>query len=98
MPALNKVASRAGVKQVLKFIPFAEWSTNAAIGFSAMIYEAIAMLATATMFSQLCLPSKLERLPDEKRVMSRLDHKFIAAITLMARESHCTYVVERNLL
>lgn len=36
--ALKKVAGRAAVKQVLKFVPFVGWAANAAIGFGAMKY------------------------------------------------------------
>ncbi|MCX7205893.1 MAG: hypothetical protein NT086_07900 [Proteobacteria bacterium] len=36
--ALKKVAGRAAVKQVLKFVPFIGWAANAAIGFGAMKY------------------------------------------------------------
>lgn len=36
--ALKKIAGRAVVKQLLKFIPFAGWAANAAIGFGAMKY------------------------------------------------------------
>lgn len=36
--ALKKVAGRTAVKQVLKFVPFAGWAANAAIGFGAMKY------------------------------------------------------------
>lgn len=36
--AMKKVAGRAAVKQVLKFVPFAGWAANAAIGFGAMKY------------------------------------------------------------
>ncbi len=34
--ALRKIASRAVMKQVLKFVPFLGWAANAAIGFRAM--------------------------------------------------------------
>ena len=34
--ALKKIASRAVMKQVLKFVPFLGWAANAAIGFRAM--------------------------------------------------------------
>ena len=34
--ALRKIASRALMKQVLKFVPFLGWAANAAIGFRAM--------------------------------------------------------------
>ncbi len=36
--ALKKVAGRATVKQVLKFVPVVGWAANAAIGFGAMKY------------------------------------------------------------
>ena len=36
--ALKKIAGRAVVKQVLKFVPFLGWAANAAIGFRAMKY------------------------------------------------------------
>ncbi len=36
--ALKKVAGRTVVKQILKFVPFAGWAANAAIGFGAMKY------------------------------------------------------------
>ena len=34
--ALKKIATRAAVKQVLKFVPFLGWAANAFIGFRAM--------------------------------------------------------------
>lgn len=35
---MKKVAGRIALKQVLKFVPFAGWAANAAIGFGAMKY------------------------------------------------------------
>ena len=36
--AMKKIAARAAVKQVLKFVPFLGWAANAVIGFRAMKY------------------------------------------------------------
>ncbi len=36
--AMKKIAARAAIKQILKFLPFLGWAVNAVIGFRAMKY------------------------------------------------------------